>query len=340
MDSRRCGCVLVVAAVLAFATRSSAEPSAVEKETARSLMADGRAYRERGDLQGALRAFAAADAIMHVPTTELELARAQAALGLLVEARDSALRAMRSPTNSADPAPFKRARAAASALSDELGSRIPSITVTLEGMPTGAVPSVRIDSAPLAPELLGESLKLDPGHHVIVATVGKMERKVEIDIPEKDDEPVTLEFRPQETPPALDAPEENGGVPPAPALERSPASAAMIYGGFALATGGAVAGTITGVLSLSKVSSIRGSSACVGDRCSSTLQNDIAWAKGMANISTLSFVVGGVGAIVGVVGFMTGPTSGSAPDPLARRRYDARIEPWLGAGSIGIRGGF
>src|SRR5690349_18414785 len=82
---------LVLASTLA-ASRAHAEPpapSATEKETARGLMADARAKRDRGDARGALESFQAADAIMHVPTTGFEVARTQASLGLLVEARDT-----------------------------------------------------------------------------------------------------------------------------------------------------------------------------------------------------------------------------------------------------------
>ena len=46
-----------------------ADPSAADKETARALMNEGRTDRDKGDLKAAVKAFAAADALMHVPTT-------------------------------------------------------------------------------------------------------------------------------------------------------------------------------------------------------------------------------------------------------------------------------
>ncbi len=58
-------------ATLVSARDASAEPTAAEKETARGQMADGRTKRQKNDLEGALRAFEAADALMHVPTTGL-----------------------------------------------------------------------------------------------------------------------------------------------------------------------------------------------------------------------------------------------------------------------------
>jgi len=118
----------VLAAGLGLSSAASAEPGATERETARGLMAEGRSDRENGDLQDALRAFLGADAIMHVPTTGLEVARTQAALGLLVEAWNTALRVSRTIAKAGEPAPFERARQAAVVLEGELEARVPSLT--------------------------------------------------------------------------------------------------------------------------------------------------------------------------------------------------------------------
>src|SRR5438477_66675 len=69
-----------------------AQPSAAQRETARELMGEARRLRERGDLEGALGRFRAADAIMNVPTTALEVAATQAELGKLIDAREGLLR--------------------------------------------------------------------------------------------------------------------------------------------------------------------------------------------------------------------------------------------------------
>src|SRR5262249_29380095 len=110
-------------------TALAAEPTAADKETARKFMAEAREKRAANDHKGALQAFQAADAIMHVPTTGLEVARTHAALGQLVEARENALRVARSTPEPDEPAPFKRAREEATQLVDDLGKRIPTITV-------------------------------------------------------------------------------------------------------------------------------------------------------------------------------------------------------------------
>ena len=91
MGSRRVRLTMTATAVatLLAAPGASAQVSAADRETARSAMQEGRDLRDKGDLKGALQRFKTADDIMHVPTTSLEVARAQVALGLLIEALDT-----------------------------------------------------------------------------------------------------------------------------------------------------------------------------------------------------------------------------------------------------------
>jgi hypothetical protein len=341
MASRHLLAGAVLAAALVSAGGALAEPTAADKETARGLMAEGRADRDKGDLQGALKAFAAADALMHVPTTGLELARAQVALGQIVEARDTALRVMRLPEGPKDPAPFKAAREAASALNDELEPRIPSLKILVTGLPEGMRPRVTLDGAIVPPELLGQSRKLDPGHHTVVAKAGTAEGKQEVDIAEKESKEVSVDLPAQAPPPpvAEAAPVE---TPPAAAPPPEPfaLSRVMVYGGFGLAGAGVILGTITGIVSLSTTSSIKNSGNCVGDTCGPKEYGDISSANAMATVSTVSFVAAGIGGVAGVVGLLLqSPATPANPDVQAARTTP-HVEPWLGIGSAGLRGRF
>src|SRR5262249_44553309 len=73
------GCLLCVGPGAARAQGGTAAgaPSAADRETARKLLDDGDAAFEKKDYDGALKAYAAAHAIMHVPTTGIEVAKAQ-----------------------------------------------------------------------------------------------------------------------------------------------------------------------------------------------------------------------------------------------------------------------
>jgi hypothetical protein len=117
------------AVVLIFATTkvawsdessASVSPTAMEKETARSLMEEGASRRTHGDLKGALASFVAADALVHLPTTGVEVAAALAAVGLLLEARSKAIDVTRDAPRPNEPPQFPAARLSASALSDQL----------------------------------------------------------------------------------------------------------------------------------------------------------------------------------------------------------------------------
>src|SRR5258707_607951 len=93
----------------ALAATAQAEPDEGAKLVARELMAKGRAQREAKDLKGALESFSKAHAIMHVPTTLLELLRARADAGLLVEALELLPELSAQPARAGEPAPFTRA---------------------------------------------------------------------------------------------------------------------------------------------------------------------------------------------------------------------------------------
>jgi hypothetical protein len=326
----------ILALELATAPTAMADPSAADKETARSLMTSGRAARDKGDLKGALKAFAAADAIMHVPTTGLEVAKAQAALGLLVEARDTALRVTRTPETPNEPPPYKDARNAASQVNDDVEARIPSLTVVVKGLPDGATATVTIDGSPVPAEVIGQPRKLDPGHHVVVAKAGGSGDKAEVDIAERESKDVTLTLQAGAAaattePTATDT--ATAEQPPPPA-GRSGASKAMIIGGFGLAGVGVIVGSITGIISMSKTSSVK--STCTGNECPPADSSDIDTANTMATVSTISFIAGGVGAVVGVIGLFTGkPSAQAAPAP-----DSAGVEPWFGVGALGVKGRF
>ncbi len=337
----------LIALTLACASVAHADPSAADKETARGLMNEGRADRDKGDLKGAMKAFAAADALMHVPTTGIELAKAQVAAGLLVEARDTALRVTRIPEKPSEPAPFKAARDAAAQLNDELGARIPSLTINVKNVPDGVTASVEVDGASLPSELLGQPRKLNPGHHVITAKAGTADGKEEIDLAEKDSKEVSIEL-PAQSAPAPEAKTELPTTPPDTPTESSGGNKLLIFGGFGLAGAGVIAGSITGLLAISKANSIKGnSSACQNtggnEVCNPSEDSDLSSGKTLATISTVSFIVAGVGAALGVTGFFVGgssspkPADAPAPEPTESA---ARIVPWIGLGSAGVSGTF
>jgi hypothetical protein len=336
------GSMVLVGSLGVSGLAGAAEPTAAEKDTARGLMAEARADRDKGDLKGALKAFTAADAIMHVPTTGLEVAKTQAALGQLVTARETAARVAHSPEKASDPAPFKQAREAAGSLAEELDGRIPTLTVTVKNVPEGATATVTIDDAAIPADALGSPRKLDPGHHVVVAKAGSVDGKQEVDLAEKDRKDVAIELPASAAASVSTSGETSGGgeQPAETTTGKSGFSKALMFGGFGLAGVGVIAGAVTGVMSMGKTNGVKGSTYCAGNVCGPQEYDDISSARTLATISTAAFVTAGVGAALGVVGLLTGNSSSTTPEKAPDEESTSRIEPWLGFGAAGVRGTF
>jgi hypothetical protein len=208
---------------------------------------------------------------------------------------------------------------------------------------------VDIDGSAIPAEVLGQPRKLDPGHHVITAKAGTAEGKQEIDVAENDTKDVTVELPAQSAAPA-DATTEQPTPPETPVESSSGGNKLMIWGGFGLAGAGIIAGSVTGLLAISKANSIKSNSgACQntsgGTECNASENGDLSSGKTMATVSTISFIVAGVGAAVGVTGFFVGggssaPSAKPADAPASDQTSKATVIPWIGLGSAGVSGTF
>ncbi len=309
-------------------------PTAAEKDTARGMMDAGRAQRDAGHHEAALSYFQGADAIMHVPTTGLEVAREQMALGHLVEARDAAEAVRRAPAAEGEPEVFRMARKAAGALDDELVKRIPALRVRVTGNPA----QVKIDGTPIPLPALIAPFKVNPGHHVIVATAAGHDARVEVDVAEGQTTPVDVASpEAASTPPsdatapidaAADGTEERHPPPIVPWLR---------WGGLGLAAVGVAVGTVTGVIAIgAKNSAQRG---CVNGMCPPPTWNDLDTARTTSTVSTVGFCAAGVGAGLAVVSFLLAPEKAAAPPPSAAN-LRSTLTPWVGPTGAGLLGTF
>ncbi len=292
----------LVTALAVVSATAHAEPSSGEKEAARKLMIRGLDQRKSGALKEALESFRAANEIMHVPSTAVEVARTQRALGHWLDARDTAQAALRLPGRPNEPAPFKEARAEMSALVDDVNVRAPSVVIVLSGTPPGAVATVTLDGSELPSSALGEPRKVDPGHHVIDGKAGDSVGHVELDLPERQTQRAELVLRGPGSPLAPTEQPANvasgsGAIDP---KKSDPLKTVEIIG-FAAGGVGLLTGVVTGIISLEKTSSIR--KTCGGDDCPvnvyDSLQSDRVLAHTTANVATAGFIVAGVGAAVG-----------------------------------------
>jgi hypothetical protein len=318
--------------VLSLAATAHAQPTAADRETARTLMDDGDRKTEAHDDAGALRSYLAADEMMHVPSTAIEVAKTLARMGQLVEARDRSLALLRMPRTDPEPAPFIAARAEAERLAASLAGRIPTLSLRVTGLAANEVPTVRVDGELVPPDALPLPRRANPGtHHVVAAAAGHAEVARDIVLGEGQTATVDLPIGPAlvvETPPPravvpvpLPAP-----VAELPAASRSPGAAT--WAALGVGAAGLVVGTIAGILELSKASTLKGE--CQGNTCPETARGDLDGANTLANVSNVALGVGVVGAALGAVLYLTAPRGSAQP----------AVGLLPGGGSVGVGGDF
>jgi hypothetical protein len=338
MASRASVCLLV--ASLFVASEAHADPTAADRETARSLMQQGRELRDKGDLKEALKSFKAADDVMHVPTTELELARVQVSLGQLVEARDTIAAMRQWPAKRSDPVPFNEARAKAEELDASLNGRVPALLITVKGTGPGEQATVAVDGVSLSAGVLGLPRSVDPGHHVVTAKTPTGEGKAEADVREGEQKPVEVTV--VQTAPPESA--ETATPPPAetetpePTTTRSHGPGTLTWAGIGLAGAGVIAGSVTGLLAMSKKSTL--DAECANKICGPSSDSDLNSANLLATISDVAFAASGAGAVVAIVSLIVGHEQSTAPAAQPPAAGGLRVMPWLGLGSGGVRGTF
>lgn len=335
---------LVVTAPL-VAPIAHAQPSAADKETARTLMQDGRTKRTKGDHAGALEAFRAAHQLMKVPTTGLEVGREQIELGQLVEARDTLLDVMRMPKSDGEPAQFAVARKDAQKLADAVAPRIPSIRFVVKGLDPDDALAITVDGVAVPSAIIGVPRKVNPGSHHVVVSARATERAVDVQVAEGATADAAVDFTGVPKPIASTEPATtpNGAEPvtttttikdpaPPPAVE-SRGTSPLVWIGFGLAAVGAVAGTATGIAHITNTSKLE--EKCPGGSCPSKYNDDYDLTKTLGTVSTVSFAVAGAGLVLGVVGLLASPSRSAEAKPAA-----LRVQPVVGLGTLGVIGEF
>jgi len=291
--------------------------SAADKETARGLFLAGNDKYKQGDYEGALEAYSGADAIMHVPTTGYKVGKTLVQLGRLVLARDKLLSIARLARTGDESAAFRHARDQAGLLAEELRARIPSLRIDVTGPGPELPLTVVVDGRQLDADIARLPWRLDPGEHVVrVSAVGFSAQTQTVEVAEGEHEVMSFVLV------ARDSYEESSSA----SADLSP----LVWVGFGVGAVGIIVGSITGGLSLSAAAELE--DACEADgRCPPEQQSALDRATTTATVSTISFIAGGAGVALGVVGLLVG---GDADDDTAG------ASAVVGPGYLGIGGRF
>jgi hypothetical protein len=283
--------------------------------------------------------FRRGDALFHAPTLTLGLARAEVQLGKFVEAWEAYHRVILE-TPSGNNAVFTKAVQDAKAESLAVEGRRAQVTLTLTGPTEG---TVTLDGIALPAAAVGAGRFINPGNHTVhveAAAYKPLDTHFQVAEGQSTSVPLVLVPAPPPpagavvfTPPPLGGPPP--GSPPAPPPPTGHASHTLSYISFGVGGAGLVTGVVTGVLAMSKHSSLH-SSPCATGPClpgdASTFDSNLNSFHTLGTISTVGFVVAGVGAAAGTLLWFVAPGRTEAAG--------IAITPYVGLGAAGAVGRF
>jgi hypothetical protein len=242
---------------------------------------------------------------MRVPTTGIALAHTQEKLGLLVEARDTALEVTRHAPRPEDPPPYAQARASATKLAEALTARIPSLLVRWSPAGVSDV-EVRVDGALVPASAASSPRKLNPGaHKVEVRAPGHLAVVRDVDVAEGRQVAVDVQLVSDGSKPA-----DSMVLPPSDSPSTVPPLAFVAFG---VGAAGIGVGAVTGILSLNETAELEDGICAPGGGCPQTAADQLDRAETLATVSTVSFVVGAVGITAGVLLVLLRPKTTAAP---------------------------
>jgi hypothetical protein len=318
-----CSALGAFAALAIAAATARAQTSAADRETARHLMDEGYAALDKGDRKTALERFVAADSLVHAPTTHVAVAKAQRALGLLLEARETALEVTRARPAPSEPRAFADARAEAQSLSDALADRIPSLRIVVRGADDA---TVSVDGVAVPRASLVAPRRLDPGAHHVEAQAGALRAQADVTLGEGDGKEVALELAPASTAAPTSTPAGDAADEPTTTTGAGDGWRVASWVGFGVGVAGIVTGTVTGLLAISSKSSAA-NGGCAGNRCPPSTYGSLDDAQRFGDVSTVAFVVGGIGAAFGVTAWILSRRHGGTQPPSAAISVGPR---WVG----------
>lgn len=340
---RQIGAVCTLLIATALPGIAYGQKSAADIESARQLYNQGLELRDKGDMRGALEKFKAAHALGGTPITGIELCKAHAALQQPVEAREVCLGVARIPPLAGETQRSADARSEAARVAEEVKPRIASVRIKLTGVPQGREPTVTVDGTPVPPAALGEPRAVNPGQHTIIAKIGNgPEAKSGIDLREGETREIVLPVQaPRDEPPPVYAGYPPGGTYPPngyPPPRREGGVNGAAIAGFTIGGIGIIMGTVGGVIAMNGKSEL--DKKCTDDICGRADHDELDSAKRAGVVSTVGFVIGGVGVLIGVIGLATSNNSRTGIVPAPAKPKSASITPDIGPGGVGFHGSF
>lgn len=357
---------LVVALGLGAVSTTAFAQTDEQRAGARTLATEGAQAFNEGRFKDAVDLFSKAESLVHAPPHLLFMARAHTKLGQFVKAREAYLKIVKEQLAPNAPQAFRDAQASADEERKQVEPHIGKLTVKVEGAESAKDLNVQIDGQPFPSVLLGVPQPMDPGEHSVTATAtgfkaapatatlkdagqGSVTLKLEVD------PSAAAAAAPAATTPT-NAPTLSLGPSGAPSSDSGTAKPNGLRTGAYIGLGVGAVGLVLGTVFVAKSAANRSdankaanaleSGADGGRPCSidgGTCDADSPQARKVADlddrarhaktIGIVGYVIGGLGVATGVTLFVlsTGEHGSSKAGTVA---------PYVGFGSLGVRGTF
>jgi hypothetical protein len=317
----RWAALAVVALGLALGQAALAQPvEGASRKAAKVLAEEGLALFDNKDYAAALERFDKADAVVSVPTVDLFAARCLAQLGRLMEASARYLDVINADVGDDAPPAFKAAQVEARQERAALLPRLAALAFSIEGGAEGA--SVVLDGKEVDPATLGEARPLDPGSHRVEGKRAGATVVEEVTLAEGEKKTLTLKLpKPLPPPPK-----------PAPPKPEGPGRTLRTLGIIGMGAGGVgvVVFGVTGSIALAQQGDLEERGCRNGDCPAGVSPGSYPALRGTSIVGLYAGLgLAGTGALLFLL----------APSP-SKSQSSARIQPWIGAGSAGVRGAF
>jgi hypothetical protein len=308
------------------------ESATTDPAAARSKGAEALKLYESGQWSEAFQKFSEAKALFHAPTLVLYMARCQSMRGRLVESANlyEQVLAERLPEQASNA--FLEAQSSAKVELKLVRERIPKVTIAISDPAPGAV---RLSMDGLAVPV--GTIEVNPGAHVVEVVAANAAPMIQsFTIEEGRTETVRFTF------PVAPVPRPRSSSALDPQNRREEGSMIPAYTAFGVGALGLCVGVVTGTLAINKMNELKG--RCQGNICSIADKSEGDTVRMLGNISTGSWIVGGVGAAAGVVLLVLRPGGEEARVGTSEGgQAKGRAPAWsvgLGPAGVDVRGRF
>ena len=347
----------VLVAAMLSAPLSAFAQSDEQRAAARELATSGLDAFKAGKYDQALDNFTKAESLFHALPHLLFIARSQAKLGHYVQAREAYLKITREVLPANAPQAARDAQSNASLEVGNVEPKIGHVTINVAGKEQLQNLTVTLDGTVVPAVLIGASMPIDPGEHLIegVATGKRGKSNIAVSSGQRQEVALRLETDASAVPPivavvpvaaaAQPGPTPPPQTPPAAQPAPAPADTSANHGTNGLRIGSYVAfgvgavGIAGGIAFTLKSSSKRSDAdkLCTlpNGGCDLALKPQI---DSLDSDADSARTLGIVGFALGAVGIGTGVTL--LVLSMGHAEKTASIAPWIGVNSAGVRGKF